>query len=556
MFTRNIHVADAGPPALSDAVAGPTVNLNIVPEDVHWLILSELAETSFMDVLNVAHSSNALRHAALPFMYHNVTLEKGLKKSGKQNSFQALIQSFRQDEKGELARQVRSVTVKDEVPSEDLIMLLHKIARYGNLRSLNWETSAHMSHEVFDMLHTNWPTLEINVAVPDRQNAKFIAHRQMDMKLLSSPLLVGLTYVVYTQGYQPDKPCHSDWPRLSQALTAGGKIRSLRIRSLPDGDPYDGIRIVPDTDPKGLPRLDFASGLHLPRLEELSIEVVRLWGESNYLWDLEHSCMLRDSIDGSRLRKLDFGMDNPETFFRCFTGVLPNLKSLRFGAAKAATESAKVFIESLEALEHLDIAQAQTGIDDLWPAIEQHRSTLRTLVLGPALGHYCSRMYMDLSRLETVAATFPILERLGWDAPCSTNVDARHLEVLSSMRLKKLDLYLHIPDEASEFSEKLVQDAWGTIAPPLLDKKGSISAAISIAEIVSESQQGVLQWLTLQLSRTGYSDRYQPYMMYSKLQLRRNSYTGEIRGRKWDVRGSMDWYGVPSFEEDLRFEEE
>jgi hypothetical protein len=123
------------------------------------------------------------------------------------------------------------------------------------------------------------------------------------------------------------------------------------------------------------------------------------------------------------------------------------------------------------------------------------------------------------------------------------------------MKFKKLDLYLHIPDEASDYSDKLVQDAFGSIPPPALDKKRSVTAAINIAEVLSESQQDTLQWLTLRLSRTGYSDRYQPWMMHTKLQLRRNGYPGRIGEQMWDVHGKMDWYGLPPLEEDLLFEE-
>jgi uncharacterized membrane protein YsdA (DUF1294 family) len=67
-----------------------------------------------------------------------------------------------------------------------------------------------MSATVFDMIHATWPELEIRVVTVDRREAKTIAHRQIDMRLLSSPLLVGLTYVLYKQGYYHDKPTRSD----------------------------------------------------------------------------------------------------------------------------------------------------------------------------------------------------------------------------------------------------------------------------------------------------------------------------------------------------------
>jgi hypothetical protein len=171
-----------------------------------------------------------------------------------------------------------------------------------------------------------------------------------------------------------------------------------------------------------LPRLDLELGLRLTQLEELSIRALGYWGESNYFWNDDHCRMFRDAIDPSRLRKLDFGSDNPTAFFECFTGLCPRLKTLSFGATRDATKPAKEFIESLDALEHLDLLRAQVGIDDLWPAIEKHKHTLETLILGPTTEAYCTPVYMDLSRLEAIATTFPKLKRFGWDAPCQTNV--------------------------------------------------------------------------------------------------------------------------------------
>lgn len=124
------------------------------------------------------------------------------------------------------------------------------------------------------------------------------------------------------------------------------------------------------------------------------------------------------------------------------------------------------------------------------------------------------------------------------------------------MRLKKLDLYLHIPGTANAYSAKLVQNAMGTIAPPPLDKQSATAAAIGIAEVVSDAQQDSLEWLTLHLARTGYSDRCQVYMMYSRLQLRRTAYDGVEQDRRWERRGEMEWYGWPSLREDLLFERE
>jgi hypothetical protein len=138
MFTLDTCVAKATPSALSDGITGQAVNLNVVPEDIHHLIMTEVAGTSPTDVLNVAHSSVTLRDAALPFIYRNVTLTRGLKKSEEQKRYQALVENFRGDEQGHIAKHVRTITVTNDVPSDDLIMMLNKVAQHGDLQSLKY----------------------------------------------------------------------------------------------------------------------------------------------------------------------------------------------------------------------------------------------------------------------------------------------------------------------------------------------------------------------------------------------------------------------------------
>ena len=290
-----------------------------------------------------------------------------------------------------------------------------------------------MSESVFNKLHTTWPELEVFVSVVDRLDARVAAHRQMDMKLLSSPLLVGLTYVVYRKGCQPNEPCRSEWPKLSQALAAGGNVRYLHIQSQQDSTELYGIKIVSDSEPEEFPRLNLA-GMHLPRLEELRIHVQGMggdWGDRAYPWDAENCRLFRDAIDCSRLHTLDFGNDNPKIFFSYFNGILPALKSLRFGISKendAASQAAR-FISSAPPLESLDIDRAPRGIAQLWPVIETHKDSLKHLVLRPTSGDWDRLEHISRTYLETVAARFPKLEHLGWHVPCKSNVSVSRSDV-------------------------------------------------------------------------------------------------------------------------------
>lgn len=284
-----------------------------------------------------------------------------------------------------------------------------------------------MPESMLDKLQKTWPDLELSVCVLDRQAAKDAADRQMDMKLLSSPLLVNLTYTVYSQGYSREEPVRTEWPQLTKAIVAGGNLRVLRIYGKDDGSDYHGVKILDDSVPEKLRRLDITSETRLPPLEELSINVKRGWGYTNYLWDAEHCCMLRDAMDWSRLRKLSFGEDNPVDFFSTFTGLVPNLKALRFGIWGRSLAPVKKFIASLTALESLEVDEAQTATDDLWPVLLKHSATLRSLILKPAYGPWYSHEFIDFHRLETVVQEFTSLERLGWDVPCKSNVSAARL---------------------------------------------------------------------------------------------------------------------------------
>ncbi|KAI4703549.1 hypothetical protein J4E89_009970 [Alternaria sp. Ai002NY15] len=546
MSLRNTLVADDTASASSQGVASRASNLNAVPDDIHHLILSKIVDTSPTDLLNVAQSSGVLHDAALPYIYRNIIL------NGDSTAYKALVDKLSKDEHDDLTKHIRAITVKDEVPSADLITILNKTLQHRNLRSLNWETSTHITPAVYDIIHAIEPKPEIRVVVVDRKTATSVAHRQMDMKLLSSPLLVSLTYEIYIQGFAPEHPCRSEWPRLSQALATGGNVRSLRLQVLQDGNNL----FTPDTEPAKIPRLDLTTGMRLPLLEEMTLQTLRYHGQTAYLWDLDYCRMFRDAIDCSRLRKLDFGGEHPANFFSCFTGLCPKLKVLSFGIWEGDITPAKRFIESIDALKHLDLSRAQAGIDDLWPAIEQHKDTLETLILRPTFESYCQKVVMPFSRLKDIARTFPRLKHLGWDAPCERNIVPQHLVALVGLNLTKLDLWLHIPHEANDYSDKLVQDIWGNIPHPELNKESTIASATGIADRLLGSGQGAFQWLTLHLSREGASDRCQPYMMYSKLQLRLNGRSERTRGDKWDVRGKLDWFYESTLVEDLLFEEE
>ena len=279
-----------------------------------------------------------------------------------------------------------------------------------------------MTDDIYDKLHQAWPDLELSVCVHGRQAARVPANRQMDIRLLSSPLLVKLQYTVYSQGYRANQKVRSEWPKFIQAVVAGNSVRFLQIQTEEDGNEseYRGVQIIGPSEPKHLARPEILPNIRLSQLEELSITAPHYWGGSTYLWDTDHCSLLRDALDLSRLRTLDFGNDSPNALFTAFRGLIPNLEAIRFGVV-GSVEAARQLIESASALKSLDIARILPVMDTLWPAIQKHKGSLTTLVLRPTIGSYCSPCHMDFGLLEKIAS-FPALQRLGWDIPCNTNV--------------------------------------------------------------------------------------------------------------------------------------
>lgn len=283
-----------------------------------------------------------------------------------------------------------------------------------------------MPRSVYDLIHEKWPQLDLEVFVMNRSH-KDPAHRQMDTRLLSSPLLTTLIYSLYNQGYFQaylgDQAVRSEWPQLTQCIIAGGNVRNVRIYNLEDKPSILSTNsVLVDDRPMKLPRFDATADTRLPALEELCLTLTWPFGGLTYLWDVEHCRLMRDAMDWSRMRKLDFGNDNPGAFLQIFTGRISNLKSLRFGVESTSINIAKEFIESVPALDCLDIAQADIAVEQLWPTIMKHKNTLKELLLRPSRGDNYQLQLLDMSYLETVAQKLPMLERLGWIVPCDESV--------------------------------------------------------------------------------------------------------------------------------------
>jgi hypothetical protein len=244
---------------------------------------------------------------------------------------------------------------------------------------------------VLDKLRKTWPDLQLAVRVLGRKYAKKSGHLQMDEKLLSSSLLTSLTYDVIYHGYQADRSASFEWAKLTRATSVGGCLRVLRIQIQAGGE-----------EPESDSQLALSQNLHLPALEEFTLH-----GAYDYNFTDEHSQMLVNSVDTSTLHTLNFGGGMPTAFFKAFTGRLSGLRTLRVEIRRNVNvEIIADFIKSVEGLELLDIDGPTSVIDGLWPAIVQHRATLKNLHL---------RQHIGIGRLQEVVNSFPSVEHLGWN---------------------------------------------------------------------------------------------------------------------------------------------
>ena len=112
------------------------ITLDCVAEDVLHLILSELVETSPAAVLALSQTSTVLRRIAFPYTYWSLVLAPGVEGSKTRLNYQSLLDDLSHDGGCQIAKHVRSITVKDNVPTQDLMFILNQISTRGVLHKL------------------------------------------------------------------------------------------------------------------------------------------------------------------------------------------------------------------------------------------------------------------------------------------------------------------------------------------------------------------------------------------------------------------------------------
>jgi hypothetical protein len=112
------------------------LRLDTIAADVQHIIAAELAILSPPSILAMAQISRTLRQVALPLIYQEVVLRREIDESRTLKAYEALVELFQSGREGSIARHVRHLVVRGELPTDDLLMILATISEFGFLRKL------------------------------------------------------------------------------------------------------------------------------------------------------------------------------------------------------------------------------------------------------------------------------------------------------------------------------------------------------------------------------------------------------------------------------------
>lgn len=221
------------------------------------------------------------------------------------------------------------------------------------------------------------PKIRLEVFIPERYG------KPMQHALLASPSLHKLDFTIFGFVYQ--KPCPSEFRTFKRLLGKGGGLKSLTLHVSDYGDKAPTVR--PDLE-EGELNFNFEPGDNFPALEELILDCYDRYYLSAAHCDIWTTCM-----NWSYLKNLDLGHATPQYLLPTLTGLVPQLKRLRFGfwrnahrsnASWGSSQDLKVvinFVQSIKALEEIVlISWDDVQCTQIRPAIfTQHGDSLRTV---------------------------------------------------------------------------------------------------------------------------------------------------------------------------------
>lgn len=234
---------------------------------------------------------------------------------------------------------------------------------------------------LFEKLHTEWPTLQLSVALLHRRISKETVHHKLDTRLLASPLLTDMTYTVYS-----DVP-GSQTPECSKSLAATGScalgISPVSLRSRNESNGRASHTTLTTANAKNCTSLNLDTQSRSTVLDELSSQ--SKYNEGGFAYEMLSSKgqVFRESINCTNIYALDFGELDPIKFSTALKGAMPGSKTLPFGTCGGSQERAPAvdFSKSVIALESLSCTHL-CAMNEFSPAIMKHKDSLRKLDLG------------------------------------------------------------------------------------------------------------------------------------------------------------------------------
>ncbi len=300
------------------------------------------------------------------------------------------------------------------------------------LTIFSWTANKWIPQGVISRLEACWPDATLTVTNKHRHNAA-AEDTDMDVRLLSSPLLYSLAYVFSDR----DKPAVgisiSEFTKLKDIVLRSPRLRVLYLKTsykpMTDLGSYcSEVLIVRWNCDKPHPlNLDLQRSDPMPPLHESMV--------SDYPPDdhsREHREVWSHYMDWNQLHRHNTSNRCPRNFFEQLYGRVTNLKSLRMGLRvvrfglepmELTTETSALFrgfIESIDGLQELCITNYDNDISFLLPAIQSHRGTLQRFALNrqPNTDRYWNDHAppkLMKEQLEILHRDFPKLTHLSID---------------------------------------------------------------------------------------------------------------------------------------------
>lgn len=268
------------------------------------------------------------------------------------------------------------------------------LANVTNLRSLTWNTHLPMDKGALNLLHNIHQSARLNVVFVRRDIIP------IDQALLSSPLLYSLDTNVLSTREGRSTECYSEMELLKKCLIAGNSVKKMRLYLPHSKNHYcDSVHRYNNHDQEiattwegitlGPLGFDWKRGDEFPALEELKMN-----GDDFHLTD-ENSQMWAQTMDWSKLRKLDVWPNMPIYLIKAITGRVPNLEYFACGYMRDATQCWSLrfsemsilsrFSASITALRELRVwADANNG--DIFAVVdavvEEQGDNLKKLCMG------------------------------------------------------------------------------------------------------------------------------------------------------------------------------